>query len=106
MLQSPYPGAAREQPRTPIVTPATSHFRCVSIHAAAAILFTTMLAACSSPPVVSGDLSCERFRHISATAQQIQLLSDHYDVMESWAIQIAEHNTEFDKDCLPKGRGK
>lgn len=72
----------------------------------ASCLLLLFLTACGSPPVVSGDLSCERFRHISATAAEIEIISKNYDVMEAWAIQVAEHNTEFDKDCLPKGKSK
>ncbi len=67
--------------------------------AAAAIL---LLGACSSPPVVSGDLSCERFRHVSASIEQIKFIEANYAIMETWATQIAAHNTEYDRDCLPK----
>lgn len=66
--------------------------------AAAAIL---LLSACSSnPPIISGDTSCERFRHISATPAQIKVYQDNWEVMESYADQVVSHNLEYDKSCL------
>lgn len=70
------------------------------------------LSGCDSPPVVSGDLSCERFRHISATDSQRAHAVANYDLLESWLRQIVAHNDEYDKDCLsppaadPKGKSK
>jgi hypothetical protein len=71
------------------------------------------LSACGNtpPPVISGDLSCERFRHVSATQPQIDLIVANWATMESLAVQIAQHNTEYDADCLgktpdPRGKGK
>lgn len=65
-------------------------------------LLMLCLTACdkAAPPVVSGDLSCERFRHISATEEQIGLIRQYWSVMESWARQVFAHNQEYDKDCL------
>lgn len=55
------------------------------------------------PPVVSGDLSCERFRHISADDEQRGVINANWRIMESWARQVAAHNEEYDKDCLGQG---
>ena len=71
---------------------------------------TTLLAAClliasltgcadKPPPVVSGDLSCDRFRHISATQAQIDLIRVNYDLMESWVDQVVAHNATYDAAC-------
>ena len=59
--------------------------------------------------MVSGDLSCDRFRHISATQAQIDLIKANYDLMESWVDQIAAHNASYDDACAtpdPRGKGK
>jgi hypothetical protein len=53
-------------------------------------------------PVVSGDLSCERFRHISADEQQRGIIAGNWTVMESWARQIASHNEVYDEACAGK----
>jgi hypothetical protein len=69
--------------------------------AAVAIL---LLSACgSNPPVISGDTSCERFRHISATPAQIKVFADNWEVMETYADQIVSHNVEYDAHCLRGG---
>lgn len=69
----------------------------------AALLPLIFLASCAKPPpVVSGDLSCERFRHISATEPQIAAMGNDWDLWESYAVQIASHNVEYDADCLEK----
>lgn len=52
------------------------------------------------PPIVSADTSCERFRHISANDAQIKVFTDNWEVMESYADQVIEHNIEYDKKCL------
>src|SRR5688572_9778608 len=69
-----------------------------------AILLLPMLSTgCGrDPPVVSGDLSCERFRHISADDAQRAVVAQNWTVLESWARQIASHNEEYDKDCTDK----
>lgn len=60
-----------------------------------------LLTACSPPPpIVSADTSCERFAHISATDAQIKVFQDNWDVMETYADQVVEHNVTFDKSCL------
>jgi hypothetical protein len=60
-----------------------------------------LLAACSSkPPIVSADTSCERFAHISATDEQIEVFKNNWDTMESYADQVVQHNIEYDKSCL------
>ena len=63
-----------------------------------------LLSACSSnPPVISGDTSCERFRHISATPAQIKVFADNWEVMETYADAIVAHNLEYDAHCLRGG---
>lgn len=82
--------------------------------ALASSLLLLSLSSCADKPtlVVSGDLSCERFRHISATDEQRGLIEKYWSIMESWARQVAGHNIEYDKDCLnppkadPKGKSK
>jgi hypothetical protein len=70
-------------------------------HSFRSLLVLTLLAACSqSPPVISGDTSCERFRHISATPAQIKVFADNWEVMETYADQLVQHNLEYDKHCL------
>ena len=76
-------------------------------------LTTTLIAGCAekAPIMVSGDLSCERFRHISASDEQIAALKPLRAILRSWLEQIAAHNTEYDKDCVgtasdPRGKGK
>lgn len=60
-----------------------------------------LLSACSSnPPIISGDTSCERFRHISATPAQIRVFADNWEVMEPYADQIVSHNVTYDGHCL------
>jgi hypothetical protein len=60
-----------------------------------------LLSACgSNPPIISGDTSCERFRHISATPAQIKVYQDNWEVMETYADQIVSHNLEYDRHCL------
>src|SRR5687768_3466764 len=60
-----------------------------------------LLSACSSnPPIISGDTSCERFRHISATPAQIKVFADNWEVMETYADQLVSHNLEYDRHCL------
>lgn len=68
----------------------------------ATLLLPMSSTGCAEPPVVSGDLSCERFRHISADEAQRAVVAQNWTVMESWARQIAGHNEEYDKDCLDK----
>ena len=60
-----------------------------------------LLSACGgNPPIISGDTSCERFRHISATPAQIKVYEDNWEVMESYADQVVQHNLEYDRHCL------
>lgn len=49
---------------------------------------------------MSGDTSCERFRHISATEAQRAAIKADWGLWESYAIQIAAHNVEYDGNCL------
>jgi hypothetical protein len=73
----------------------------IPVAAAVAIL---LLSACgSNPPAISGDTSCERFRHISATPAQIKVFADNWEVMEAYADQIVSHNVEYDAHCLRGG---
>lgn len=51
------------------------------------------------PPVVTGDLSCERFRHISASDAQITVFVSDLPFWKSYIDQVAAHNTEYDKAC-------
>jgi hypothetical protein len=63
--------------------------------------FLLLLSACgSNPPAISGDTSCERFRHISATPAQIKVFADNWEVMEPYADQIVSHNVTYDGHCL------
>jgi hypothetical protein len=64
------------------------------------LVFTTVSACSPPPPIISGDTSCERFRHISATPAQIKVFSDNWEVMETYADQIVSHNLEYDRHCL------
>jgi hypothetical protein len=60
-----------------------------------------LLSACgSNPPIISGDTSCERFRHISATPAQIKVFADNWEVMETYADAVVAHNIEYDRHCL------
>lgn len=69
--------------------------------ASAALAVLLLLSACADkPPIVSADTSCERFRHISATPAQIKVYQDNWEVMESYADQVLEHNLEYDGHCL------
>lgn len=80
----------------------------------AASLLLISATSCSKPepPVVSGDLSCERFRHISATPAQINVLVGDEDLWGSYTDQIVAHNIEYDKACVgkpvsdPRGKSK
>jgi hypothetical protein len=74
--------------------------RRVSFHAAVAVAFLALAACSSNPPVISGDTSCERFRHISATPAQIKVFADNWEVMETYADQLVSHNLEYDRHCL------
>lgn len=67
--------------------------------AAAAIIL--LLAGCAEKPlVISADTSCEKFRHISATDEQIKVFADNWSVMEPYADQILTHNAVYDAACL------
>ena len=74
----------------------------------AGLILLQSLTACADkpPPVVSGDLSCDRFRHISATQAQIDVIAANFAVMESWVDQVVAHNDEFDKHCVKQGDGR
>jgi hypothetical protein len=72
----------------------------MSMLATHAVLLLATACGDKIPPVISGDLSCDRFRHVSATEAQVDLISANWATMESLALQIAQHNTEYDKDCL------
>ena len=64
-------------------------------------LLMAFLSGCAKAPlVVSADTSCERFRHISASSAQIAAMKGDWGDWESLAIQIAQHNVEFEKACL------
>ena len=79
-------------------TPA--RFRCVSFHAAVALGILLVSACAEKPLIVSADTSCEKFRHISATDEQIKVFADNWAVMESYADQILTHNAVYDAACL------
>lgn len=63
-------------------------------------LLLTSATSCADPPVPSADTSCERFRHISATDKQIDVLMGDEDFWGSYTDQIVSHNIEYDKACL------
>ncbi len=92
--------SADERTRTPVVTPATSELRCVSFHAAAALVFLLLAGCGSKPPIVSADTSCERFAHISFHDAQIAAVQADWTLWESVADQVVAHNIEYDKSCL------
>jgi hypothetical protein len=71
-----------------------------SFRAAAAVAILLLSACGSNPAVISGDTSCERFRHISATPAQIKVFADNWEVMEPYADQIVSHNVTYDGHCL------
>jgi hypothetical protein len=92
------PGFEPDPATTRFAASAGHEIRAFSIAAAVAIL---LLSACgSNPPIISGDTSCERFRHISATPAQIKVFADNWEVMETYADQIVSHNLEYDRHCL------
>jgi hypothetical protein len=70
------------------------------LHVAAAVAILLLSACSSNQPIISGDTSCERFRHISATPAQIKVFADNWEVMEPYADQIVSHNLEYDRHCL------
>lgn len=77
---------------------ASTHRKTINSGLMVAIL---ILGACgSNPPAISGDTSCERFRHISATPAQIKVFADNWEVMETYADAIVSHNIEYDRHCL------
>ncbi len=60
---------------------------------------------------MSGDLSCERFRHISATEAEIGAIEAAWDIFEPLARQVAAHNDTYDAACAkpasdPRGKSK
>jgi hypothetical protein len=88
----------RTEGGTVVPTPRVTGSFLSRVLASGAIL---LLSACSSnPAVISGDTSCERFRHISATPAQIKVFADNWEVMETYADQLVQHNLEYDKHCL------
>ena len=67
----------------------------------AAVIAILLLAGCAEKPlIVSADTSCEKFRHISATDEQIKVFADNWAVMESYADAIITHNLVYDAACL------
>jgi hypothetical protein len=73
---------------------------------AAWLLLISASGCAKAPPIVSGDLSCEKFRHISASEDQLRVFDQHWDVMESYADQIVSHNITYDAHCLEQPAGK
>lgn len=63
------------------------------------MMWSTSCASGSPPPIVSADTSCDRFKHISATDVQITAIKGNWPLWESYARQIAAHNTEYDRRC-------
>lgn len=63
-------------------------------------MFSTGCGERQQPVIVAVDTSCEKYRHISATPEQISIIERFWSVMESWARQVAAHNKEYDGDCL------
>ncbi len=74
--------------------------KCKALMAQAAVAILLLSACSSNPPIISGDTSCERFRHISATPAQIKVYQDNWEVMESHADQLVSHNISYDSHCL------
>lgn len=73
----------------------------------ASFLLLTSLTGCSQPDLkVSADVSCELFRQIRATATQKKVYVDNWEVMESHADQIVEHNDAYECHCLNKDAPK
>lgn len=69
----------------------------------ASCLILLSLSGCGSQgPTfkVTADTSCEKYRHISASDEQIEVFTKNWGVMKSYAQQVAAHNAVFDKDCL------
>lgn len=55
--------------------------------------------------VITADTSCERFRHVSASAAQVAAMKADWGLWETYAVQIAQHNVEYDKHCLAPAKG-
>lgn len=55
---------------------------------------------------VTADTACEKYRHISASDEQIEVFTKNWGVMKSYAQQVAAHNVVFDKDCLAHKKGE
>lgn len=72
----------------------------IPIYAAAATAILLLTACSEKPLIVSADTSCEKFRHISATDEQIKVFADNWSVMEPYADQILTHNAVYDAACL------
>ncbi len=69
----------------------------------ASCLILLSLSGCASQgPVfkVTADTACEKYRHISASDEQIEVFTKNWGVMKTYAQQVAAHNVTFDKDCL------
>lgn len=53
---------------------------------------------------VTADTSCERYRYIPASEEQIEVMTKNWQVMKPYAQQVAAHNVTYTKNCLlPKG---
>ncbi len=69
----------------------------------ASCLILSSLTSCASTPVrVDADTYCEKARHISATDEQIAVITAPatWPIMKPYAQQIAAHNVTYDKSCL------
>jgi hypothetical protein len=57
------------------------------------------LTACAEPPVVSGDLSCVRFKRIHAGGPAVEIMKQHPAEFRPLAEQVAAHNEVYAKHC-------
>ena len=64
------------------------------------LVLTTLLTSCGKAPVIiSADTSCERFRRISADADQRAAIKADWGLWETFARQVADHNDAYDAAC-------
>lgn len=69
-------------------------------------LTINFLIGCAEVPVVSGDLSCQLFRRISAGDQAVAVMKQNRDAFRPLAEQIASHNEVYTKHCEEPAKGE
>jgi len=66
------------------------------------LILLSLTACAERAPVfkVTADTACEKYRHISASDEQIEVFTRNWVVMKPYAQQVAAHNATYDRDCL------